>query len=76
MKPGTRDIREMEDGGIDAGLLVLSLYVAQTGRQFSYREIAFVCGWDRSSVYLLEKRAIDKLKRDPRMKTAWKESDL
>jgi hypothetical protein len=73
VKSGTRDIREMEDGGIDAGLLMLALYAAQTGRQFTYREIAFVCGWDRSSVYLLEKQAVRKLRTNPRLRAAWKE---
>jgi hypothetical protein len=73
VKPGTRDIRQMEDGGIDAGLLMLMLYACATGRKFSHREIAYVCGWDRSSVWLVEQEAIKKLMSNPRLRTAWKE---
>lgn len=50
------------DGSIDAGLLILSR-ITPRGVHLTQEEIAFVCGCSRAYIYLLEKTAIDKLRR-------------
>ncbi len=52
----------LHDGGIDAGLYLLSL-VTPRGVELTQEEIAEVCGCSRALIYLIEKRAIKKLKK-------------
>jgi redox-regulated HSP33 family molecular chaperone len=73
VKPGTRDVREMQDGGVDAGLLLLSLYAEETGRVFSIDEIAYVCGCSHGLVWYVEQEALRKLKKHPRLRAAFSE---
>jgi len=56
------DPEELRDGGTDAGLLLLSL-VTPRGVELSQGEIAFVCGCSKAYIYLVEKRAKEKLRR-------------
>jgi len=51
---------QLEDGGIDAGLLLL---VATTppDRVWGHREIAYVCGCSRTMIWLIEQAALRKL---------------
>lgn len=51
------------DGEIDAGLLLLMSTPAPDGGVWSHREIAYVCGCSRSYIWLLEQRALRKLRR-------------
>lgn len=67
LKPGTRDPREMEDGGVDAGLLMLEA-TAQPGRVYTIDEIAYVCGCSRGLVWYLEQEAIKKLRDSERLR--------
>lgn len=60
MKPGTREVGEMEDGGIDAGLLMLEL-LSPPGRRYTVREIAEVCGTSRGTIFFLERSARKKI---------------
>jgi len=55
-------LAEMEDGGIDAGLLLLELMLPR-GIELSQADIAFVCGCSRGYIWLLEKTARQKLRR-------------
>lgn len=49
------------DGGLDAGLECLAA-AAKPGQRFSHRQIAFVCGCSRSWIFLIEKRAMKKIR--------------
>lgn len=62
MNPGTRDINEMEDGGIDAGLLMLEL-MSPPGRAYTVRELAEICGTSRGTISWLEKSAKEKIEK-------------
>jgi redox-regulated HSP33 family molecular chaperone len=73
MKPGTRDMNEMEDGGVDAGLLLLSLYADETGRTFSIDEIAYVCGCSHGLIWYVERDALKKFRSHPRLRAAFSE---
>lgn len=53
----------LEDGSIDAGLLLLSL-VTPRGVERTHREIAFVCGCNHQDIWHIEKRAKKKLKAE------------
>jgi hypothetical protein len=57
--------QELEDGGVDAGLLML---VATTSpeRPWTHREIAYVCGCSRTNIWLIEQAAWRKIKRELR----------
>lgn len=48
------------DGSIDAGLFLLK---SKHGRPLSLDEIAFVCGCSRSTIWMIEKRAMYKVKK-------------
>ncbi len=52
----------VEDGGVLAGLIVLSLVQQLTGSQYTQEEIAFVCGCSHKNIGRLEARAIEKLR--------------
>ena len=51
-----------EDGSIDAGLLLLSL-ATERGERRTRAEIAEACGCSQALIYLIEKKAIEKLRR-------------
>jgi hypothetical protein len=53
---------ELEDGGIDAGLFLLSL-ITPRGMVLTQAEIAYVCGCSKANIYLLEKAAKEKLRQ-------------
>jgi hypothetical protein len=55
----------LRDGGIDAGLLLLSL-VTPRGVTRTLDEIAFVCGCTKNNIYLIEKRALKKMRNPVR----------
>lgn len=55
-------IEKIEDGSIDAGLLVL-LAETPPGIELSAEEIAFVCGCSRACIWQIENRAMKKLRR-------------
>lgn len=57
-----RRIREIDDGGIDAGLLIL-LETASPERELTQRDIAFVCGCSIGYIWNLEKQALQKLRK-------------
>lgn len=63
--PGKKfsDEIDLTDGGIDAGLLVLSA-VTPPGVELTQEEIAAVCGCSRGYIWWLEKRAKQKIKRE------------
>ena len=51
------------DGGLDAGLLVLSV-VTPPGVELGLREIADVCGCDQQDIWHIERRAMKKIKAE------------
>lgn len=51
----------LEDGGLDAGLLLLS--ISNLG-ELSLRDIAFVCGCNPQDIWHIENRAKKKLKTE------------
>ena len=53
----------LEDGGLDAGLMVLSA-VTPRGVERSLEEIAFVCGCNRQDIWHIENRAKRKIKAE------------
>jgi hypothetical protein len=53
----------LEDGGLDAGLLVLSA-VTPPGVEWTQEEIAFVCGCNRQDIHHIEHRARKKIKAE------------
>lgn len=53
---------ELIDGGVDAGLHLLAL-VTPRGVEWTQEEIAYVCGCSKGYIYLLEKTAMQKLRR-------------
>lgn len=57
------DETDLTDGGLDAGLLVLS-HVAPPGVEFSLREIAEVCGCSWQDIWHIERRAMRKIKAE------------
>jgi transcriptional regulator len=74
VKPGEQ---KLQDGGIDAGLHLLSLVIPR-GVELSQEEIAFVCGCTRSNISNIERRAMDKLRvmlrrRQPKIRELLKE---
>lgn len=54
---------ELQDGSIDAGLYILEK-VTPRGVRLTQEEIAFVCGCSKGYIYLLEKQAREKLRRE------------
>jgi hypothetical protein len=52
----------LEDGSIDAGLYLLNIATPR-GRTWTQEEIAEVCGCSRALIWLIEKRAMAKLRR-------------
>lgn len=48
---------------IDSGLLLLMSTPAPENRVWTHDEIAYVCGCSRSYIWLLEQRALRKLRR-------------
>lgn len=52
----------MKNRNYDLGLAVFDT-IREPGRRYSYREIATATGCSRSLVFLIEKRALAKLKR-------------
>lgn len=52
---------ELEDGGIDGGLFLLSL-ITPPGVVLTLSEIAYVCGCSRANIYLIEREAKRKLR--------------
>jgi hypothetical protein len=59
---GLPPLEEVRDGSIEAGLLLLSM-VTPRGVELTQTEIAFVCGCSRGLIYLIEKAATRKLRR-------------
>lgn len=57
------DEMDLADGGLDAGLLVLSA-VTPPGVELSLQEIAEVCGCNKQDIYHIERRAIRKIKAE------------
>lgn len=55
-------IDEIEDGGIDAGLLTLEAIFPE-GAELSLREIAAVCGCRMQNIWYIEQRALKKLRQ-------------
>jgi len=53
----------MGDKDIDIGLSVC-LAVRRPGETLSLRDIAHICGYSRTSVFNVEKRALNKLRRE------------
>jgi hypothetical protein len=51
-----------EDGGLDAGLLVLS--AINPGVELTLEEIAFVCGVNKQDIWHIENRAKRKLRAE------------
>lgn len=51
----------MEDGGVDAGLLILS---AVADRELTLEEIAFVCGCSKQHIWHIEAKAKRKIKAE------------
>jgi hypothetical protein len=58
------DPSELEDGSIEAGLYLLSL-ITPRGVELTQEEIAEACGCSRAMIYLIEKGAMRKLRRQP-----------
>jgi hypothetical protein len=56
-------LAEVEDGSIDAGLLLLGM-VTPRGVTWTQDEIAKACGCSRAYIYLLETSAREKLRRE------------
>jgi hypothetical protein len=59
---GLPSLDEAQDGSIEAGLLLLSM-VTPRGVELTQTEIAHVCGCSRGLIYLIEKSAVHKLRR-------------
>lgn len=53
----------LEDGGLDAGLIILSA-VTPPGMIRTSEEIAFVCGCNRQDIWHIENRALRKIKAE------------
>jgi len=51
----------LEDGGLDAGLTILSA-VTPRGVELTLEEIAFVCGCGKQDIWHIENRAKKKLR--------------
>ena len=60
---GMKRVREYSDGGVDSGLLVL-LETRAPERELTQEEIAFVCGCSKGYIWNLEKRAMNKLRKE------------
>lgn len=60
--PKTEELLRLHDGSIDAGLHLLEV-ARPPGRTYSAEEIAYVCGCSRSNIWLIERRALGKLRR-------------
>lgn len=56
------EFASLEDGSIDAGLVILDA-VRAPGQRLTQEEIAHVCGCSRGYIWLLEKTAREKLQR-------------
>lgn len=54
---------KLEDGGLDAGLMILSA-VTPPGVERTLAEIAFVCGCNRQDIFHIERRAKQKMKAE------------
>lgn len=52
---------ELQDGGIDVGLTLL-LAVTPRGVTRTHGEIAYVCGCTRNAIWIIEQRALRKLR--------------
>jgi transcriptional regulator len=50
------------DGSIDAGLIVLGI-VKPRGASYTQEEIAIACGCSRGYIWLLEKTAMEKMRK-------------
>ena len=61
MKSSANNLAQIEDGSIDAGLLVLSVLFPD-GCPYSHEQIAFICGCHRSNIWHYEKKGLSKLK--------------
>lgn len=57
------DETEMVDGGLDAGLTLLSLATPE-GVERTHAEIAFVCGCNHQDIWHIERRAKAKIKAE------------
>jgi hypothetical protein len=53
----------LEDGGLDAGLMLLSA-ITPEGVERAHAEIAFVCGCNHQDIWHIENRAKKKLKAE------------
>lgn len=56
-------LEEIEDGGIDAGLVTLEALFPD-GAELSLREIAKVCGCRMQNIWYIEQRALKKLRKE------------
>lgn len=54
---------EIEDGGIDAGLVMLEA-IYPDGAELSLREIAEICGCRWQNIWYIEKQALKKMKKE------------
>ncbi len=52
------------DGSIDAGLFILEA-ITPRGVTLTQEEIAYVCGCSKGYIWLLEKQALQKLRKSP-----------
>lgn len=64
------DLNEPVDGSVEAGLICLCAW-ARPGQTVSHRDIAKVCGVSRGLIFLIEKKALrkvrEKLRRELKM---------
>lgn len=58
-----KDELSLEDGGLDAGLTVLSA-ITPRGVERTLADIAYVCGCNPQDIYHIEKRALKKIKAE------------
>lgn len=57
------DLKRIEDGSVDAGLLLLELATPR-GVERTQDEIAFVCGCSKQNIQGIEYRALKKIKAE------------
>ena len=61
-KPQPTNISDIEDGSVDAGLLLMSITPKPDGGQWSSKDVARVCGVSGTYIRMLEQSAMRKLR--------------
>lgn len=56
--------KQLNDEAIDAGLSMLVARPHPTGGHWSHRDIAFVCGTTKTTIFNLEQSAFKKIRRE------------